>query len=189
VAQPFDPINTSDLKAADDLLAVRQWSWATGLSEDEAGRLADYKGRLGRPMNRLLRGELQDAVLARQASVLRGALARARAPADMILHRAIGPLEAALYRRLQRGGEVAAAAFLSASISHEVAHTNARAEQGIVIEILVTHMQHGVGYINPFPTYRYPQYEALLNAGTRLKVLQADLPMIRLEVADDRSDG
>lgn len=55
----------------------------------------------------------------------------------------------------------------------------------MVAELVVCRGQQGVAYVNPFPTYRYRQCEVLLNAGSVLKVLQADDVAIRLEVSDD----
>jgi hypothetical protein len=51
--------------------------------------------------------------------------------------------------------------------------------------MLVRKGQRGVAYVNPFPTYRYPHYEVLMNPGSALKRVHADGGAIRLEVVDD----
>jgi hypothetical protein len=176
-------MSVHELAAADTRLRAAQLPWFDGLTEDERQALAAYKGRAGRAMNRALRGEPQRQDLAASAGYLRAALARARAPADMLVYRGVGQAEAAHYRALARGGTVQALAFVSTSLSAEQAARSARVQGGIVVELVIRRGQKGVAYVNPFPTYRYPQFEVLVNAGSVLKVLQADETAIRLEVA------
>jgi hypothetical protein len=94
----------------------------------------------------------------------------------------IDAAEAALYRGMACGDTVRAAAFVSTSLAEPAA---AAMEDGAVVELVVRRGQKGVAYVHPFPAYRYPQHEVLLNAGSVLKVLRADDEHIRLEVVDD----
>jgi hypothetical protein len=104
----------------------------------------------------------------------------------MLLHRGAGPREAALYRSLARGTVTRATCFVSTSLVHAIAEAvAARQPGGMLIELVVRQGQKGVAYIHPFPTCRYPQFEVLINVGTRLKVLRADAEAIRLEVGND----
>jgi len=182
-AEPdVNPIAVHDLVAADAWLKAAQLPWFDGLTEDEREALAAYKGRAGRAINEALRGEREDAVALAKAAPLRLALARASAPADMLVYRGIGEQEANLYRALGRGQTTRAPAFVSTSLSAGIASAIAKVQGGIVIEVVVRRGQQGVAYVNPFPTYRYPQYEVLLNAESVLKVLRADEAAIRLEI-------
>ncbi len=100
----------------------------------------------------------------------------------MVLYRGVRPAEAEIYRALPWHGVVYTPAFLSTSLSASVAAAQARRELGIAIELRVRKGQKGVAYIHPFPTYRFPQCEVLLNAGTVLQMLSDSKGLIRLEV-------
>ncbi len=182
------PLVVRDLAAADAWLKAAQLPWFDSLTEDEREALAAYKGGAGRAMNQALRGDSEDPAALARAAPLRLALARATAPADMLVYRGIGQDEAALYRALGRGNPMRAPAFVSTSLAVGVAAAMAKAQGGAVVELVVRRGQQGVAYVNPFPTYRYRQYEVLLNADSLLKVLQADVAAIRLEVGDDNGD-
>jgi hypothetical protein len=184
--KPWNPIATQDMQAANELLRAAQKPWFEGLDRTAANAVDDFKGTPGRPINQYLRGELGDGQPARTAAVLERALAQAAAPADMLLHRGAGPREAALYRSLARGTVTRTTCFVSTSPVHAIAEAvAARQPGGMLIELVVRQGQKGVAYIHPFPTYRYPQFEVLINVGTRLKVLHADAEAIRLEVGND----
>jgi hypothetical protein len=183
--KPWKPIEASDLRTADALLRKAQLPWFNGLDTDERRALGDYKGNAGRLMNRALRGAMPASGFGRDAAPLQRALARARAPADMLVYRGVGPAEAALYKGMARGDTVRTAAFLSTSIAQPAAGALAALEGGAVVELVLRRGQKGVAYVHPFPTYRYPQHEVLLNAGSVLRVLRADAEAIRLEVACD----
>jgi len=185
----FTPIDARDLSATDEMLRALQEPWARTLSVEEADALDDYKGLLGRAMNAQLRGETSDFREAANARLISNALSRARAPADMLLYRAVGEAEVRLYcanRRLP----LRTASFVSTTIARDVAEVIARrAACGTVVEFEVRKGQQGVAYVHPFPRYRYRQYEVLLNVGLTLKVKRADAVCVRLEVVHDDSTG
>jgi hypothetical protein len=176
------PIAVHELAAADARLKAAQQPWFDSLSEDERQALAAYKGRAGRAMNRALSGEPERQDLIVSAGYLRAALARACAPADMLVYRGVGQAEAAHYRALAQGYTVQARAFVSTSLSAEQAARSAQVQGGSVVELVIRRGRKGVAYVNPFPTYRYPQFEVLVNAGSVLKMLRANDAAIRLEV-------
>jgi len=178
------PIAAHELAAADARLRAAQLPWFDGLSMEEREALADYKGRAGRAMNRFLRGEGERPGVAASAEALRQALRRATAPDDMVLYRGVGSAEAAIYRAVPLGGILRRSSFVSTSLARNVASDSAAVQGGVVVELLVSRGRQGVAYVNPFPTYRYPQYEVLVNAGAWLRLVQADNTAIRLEVVD-----
>jgi hypothetical protein len=137
-------------------------------------------------MNQALRGDVSVSDFAISATPLLRALARARAPADMLVYRGIGRAEAALYRAMAQGDATQTCAFVSTSLARPVAAALAALDGGMVVELVVRRAQSGVAYVHPFPAYRYPQHEVLLNAGTVLRVLRVDAEAIRLEVGDEQ---
>lgn len=179
------PIAEHELAAADARLKAAQQPWFEGMDADERQALIDYKGAAGRAMNRFLRGEGERPGVAKSASDLRRALHRAAAPDDMLLYRGAGAAEADTYRAMAPGGTTRVPTFLSTSLACHIASDTARVQGGVVVELLVRKGQKGVAYVHPFPTYRYKQYEVLVNAGSVLKMLRADGGAIRLEVCDD----
>lgn len=180
----FKPIDVTELAQADARLRALQQAWADALSPEEAAALGDYKAALGRDINAQLRGAMSDNRLETRARLLRGALRRAHAPSDMLLHCAAGPDEADFYRRQKNGAQFKAIGFLSASLAPAVATKLAGYERGALMELIVRGGQKGVAYVHPFPAYRFRQYEVLLVAGIGLKVLGGDDQVIRLEVGD-----
>jgi hypothetical protein len=152
--------------------------------------LGDFKGAYGRLMNEYLLTKNRDASLAKTVMDLKQALAHAATPTDMLGHRGVGAAEAAFYRQLGPGAVTRAACFVSASLRIKVAAAvAARQPGGTTIQIVVHAGQKAVAYVDPFPTYLYPQSEILVNAGTTLKVLRADNEVIRLEVGYDDAIG
>jgi hypothetical protein len=141
-------------------------------------------------MNQHLRGEHRDARQVAPSAALAHALAHATAPADMLLYRGAGPAEAAFYRSLAQGTTARANCFVSASLVPGVAASVAAGQTGgAIIEIVVRKGQKGVAYIHPFPTYRYPQWEVLINVGMRLERLRANSDVVRLEIGHDDEFG
>jgi len=175
------PIAEHELAAADARLKAAQQPWFDGLNDAEREMLADYKGSAGRLMNRWLRGLSDRHEVAAKAGLLWRALDRARAPADLLVYRGVGQAEAALYRAIPSGGTMLAPTFVSTSLSTVVAAKAAKVQNGEVIVLVIRKGQKGVAYVNPFPTYRYPQFEVLVNAGSVLNLLRAG-SAIRLEV-------
>lgn len=183
---PFNPIDTSHPAVAGEQLAEAQRPWAETLSETEAEALARYKGGEGRLMNEAAHApETVAPEVAADVFALETALARAEAPADMVVFRGVSQAEADLYRGLARGETLSTRGFLSMTLDREHASRIADTQNGIVIEIVVRKGQKGVAYVHPFPSYRYRQYEVLGNLGTVLRVLRADEQGIRLEIGHD----
>ncbi len=182
---PFTPIAVNDLVAADAQLRALQQGWADQMSAPERLALDDYKGPEGRLINEQLRGDICDSGAEATAQFLRTALGRAAAPADMLLYRGVRMAEAAFFQGLRRHAIMRSRAFVSTSIAPSVAAKLARVQSGRVIELVVRKGRPGIAYVHPFPRYRFPQFEVLINVGIGLKLLCADEKMIRLEVCND----
>jgi hypothetical protein len=183
---PFSPITINDLAATDAQLRALQQGWADQMSTPERLALDDYKGPEGRLINEQLRGEICDSGAEATAQLLRTALGRAAAPADMLLYRGVRMAEAAVFLGLRHHVIIRSRAFVSTSIAPSVAAKLARAQSGRVIELVVRKGCPGVAYVHPFPRYRFPQFEVLINVGIGLKLLCADEQTIRLEVCHGR---
>ncbi len=178
---PIVPHEFGSVADADATLTREYAAWANGLSDEESAALEAYKGPLGRDMNGALRGDVADALLGDEISLLGAALGRAQAPVALRVFRAVSTEEAALYRNRGTGRKIAVPSFVSSSVDRGVAANLASA--GEVIEILVPKGAAGVAYIHPTPRYRFRQYEVLLNHGITFRVASVETDRIVLEVA------
>jgi hypothetical protein len=180
--RPVKPKAPPVLQAEDDRLTEAYRPWAETASPDEAAALADYKARGARPINAVLRGERDLPSLRHQAELLQGFLDRAEAPSDLRLLRSIGPGELVALHQVGEGGVFEQAGFTSTTISAEAA--DAYAKGGPVITLRVRRGQRGVAYVHPFPAIRYWQYEVLMRAGSRYRIVSMADGKIVLELVE-----
>ena len=157
--------------------------WAGSLTEAEGAAIADYKEAGGREINAALRGDLESPALRRKARRIADAVARAQAPDDLALFRGVGGVEAARLASLAVDDVWQPAAFTSTTLDPDIAER--LADSGQVITIRVRRGQAGVAYIHPFPGYRYRQYEALIQHGTKFIVVDKTENGLVLEIAAD----
>ena len=179
----FQPRPFETIEAADKHLTTAMRPWAGSLTEAEGAAIADYKEAGGREINAALRGDLESPALRRKARRIADAVARAQAPDDLALFRGVGGVEAARLASLAVDDVWQPAAFTSTTLDPDIAER--LADSGQVITIRVRRGQAGVAYIHPFPGYRYRQYEALIQHGTKFIVVDKTENGLVLEIAAD----
>jgi hypothetical protein len=182
---PFRPLATEDIGAADAHLTEAMRPWADGLSEAERQAIDDYKGLDGFAINAVLRGERAAPTLEGVAATISAALMRSHAPMDLRLLRGVGEQEAAVLAALMPGDVWEPPDFKSTTLSAEVAAAFAKAG---TVEIRVRAGQSGVAYVHPFPRYRFPQFEVLLNRRSRYMLVGRSDHRWVLELRDDHRE-
>ncbi len=160
-------------QAAENALKPAMESWGASLTHLEATALDAYKGNFGVAMNRALADENADPVVRDMALTLKNALARASLPDRMELWRAVDGAELRQLLALKLDETSTRKSFISTSVLRDVAQKLAGAD-GVVIRIIAPAHLKGVGYIHPFPRYRYPQAEVLLNAELAWSIVETD---------------
>ena len=174
--KPVAPPASPAIRALDARLTDAYRPWADTASPDEAGTL-------GRRMNEVMRGVRELPTLRAQAELLDGLIARATAPIDLHLFRSIGPDELAALHVLGDGGIFEQAAFTSTTISRD--HARHYAKGGAIVRLRVKAGQPGVAYVHPFPKPHYWQYEVLLRAGSRYKIVSMSDGEFLLDLVGD----
>jgi len=172
-----------EVLAQDSELRLAYRPWATSLTPDERAAVRDYRGS-GTAWNAILReGIAAPPSVARQLRSLETALRRATAPRDLVVLRAASTAEVAAYGRTGAAGRLRA--FLSTTISPEVADGFATMRQGVVMEVRVRAGAGGAGYIHNIPEARPEQFELLLAPGLRYRVVSRTKRRIVLEVGGE----
>jgi hypothetical protein len=185
---PFEPRSWASLREADRDLTQAYTQWAEGLSEPERVALRRYKGSAYTVMNAWLREPEKTPVtrdLKRNVSALAGALRRAAAVADMVVHRGVGAEEWAAWSARPVGRQLKAAAFVSTSIDLSVAEGFRRTGGGM-LEIRLRRGYGGVAYVNRTPEESLTEYELVIAPGARFKVISKEAGRIVVEVAGER---
>ncbi len=169
------------VRTQDARLTEAYRDWAGSAAAPEADALTNYKGRAGRAINDALRGATEaPAELRGAADLLQGLLDRAVAPERLHLLRSVGPDELAALHQVGQGGVFEQPSFTSGTISRDVAEHYGKG--GPIIHIRVRKGTPGVAYVHPFPRIRFPQFEVLIRAGSRYKVISIDGGEIVIEL-------
>lgn len=185
---PFEPRSWASPIEADSDLTEAYAEWAGSLSVREQKTLQDYKQIGYRSMNAWLREpELAPLSPASQRAVSRlsGAIRRATAPMDLVVHRGVDAEEWAAWTGTEVGGHVQAKAFMSGSISRAVAERFAEGEARVV-EIRVRQGYAGAAYVNRVPELLLEEREMILAPGARFKVISQEPGKVVVEVVGER---
>lgn len=173
----------ANLAEADAALEEAYRPWAASLTPEEAQALAAYKGMHGRRMNDALRGRRYKLDVRPEIELLDQALARAAAPEDLRVFRAIGEAEADRMRRLKPGDTFTRIPFTSSSLSPEIGRI--MKNETLLGEVLIPRGARGIAYVHRVPRLRYAQWEVLMRPGTRFRIVSSEPGRITLAVVDE----
>lgn len=176
----------STLAEADAALRPAYQAWADRLTTAQRAVLDDYKGPVGRRLNRFLRDQddwnyARPGEPAKMVKALDEALDRARAPQDLRVFRGVSAEEAQRLAHLGVGDQVITRTFLSTSAIE--APARGMAGSPLRVEIIVPEGTRGAAYIHPFPSYRFPQAEMLLRRRMQMTVVHREGDRLVLRIS------
>jgi hypothetical protein len=178
----------SSEQAVDQIFTKIYQAWADSGTDAERDALATYKGTLGIQMNNGLRGINPNPVLEDEAKELEKFLARARSPFDLKVWRGVRQPELRMLGEMNVGDSVVYKGFISTALIKERTVEFVGRDQ-VVIRLIVPAGTKGAAYVHPFPQPGFPQAEFLLNAGTRLRMIEKTDTLWTLCVESDDADG
>lgn len=184
---PPPPRNEAELlKLADDLTKGQE-SWEHSLSRSQREAIETYKGDGYTATNAWLRDD--DSVLsdlddddievARILSTdLSSAMKSARLPQSVTTYRGIPKHRAQAFANLKPGDIVSDPGFFSSSLSKDIADKFGE----FVIEARLQRGAPAIAFIHYIPDVNHVEYEVLLNAGYRMRVVEVQSNKLIVEV-------
>lgn len=182
----WPPVPASETEAITlaDRIAEGQAAWEASLSDAEIEAIEAYKGVGFRPVNMMLRGQIDemdedDLPFAEAvADTLSGALARARLPKAVTTFRGVPADVAAEYYAMPAGGEFVEPAFVSSSLLEE----RARDFGDFIIEAVYREGDEAIALVHFIPDVMNAEIEMLLAPGQRFRVLARQRGRMLVEI-------
>lgn len=184
---PPPPRNDAELlKLADDLTKGQE-NWERSLNRSQREAIETYKADGYTATNALLRDDDSyladldddDIEVARLLSDdLSSAMKTARLPQSVTTFRGLPKHRALAYENLKPGDIVSDPAFFSSSLSKEVADKFGE----FIIEARLQRGAPAIAFIHYIPDVNHVEYEVLLNAGYRMRVVEVRSDRLIVEV-------